>query len=95
MFQNDFLHAHQTVQHGEADMSKMFQVLCGHMTKHSANEIVNRCQSHHSIFDLLSKGQEFMDKNSVDNKDGEQEVAVGEGKNEHPSVDDMAVELVW
>jgi len=95
MFQNNFLHAHQTVQHGEVDMSKTFQVLCGHMTKHSANKIVNGHQSHHSIPDLLSKGQELMDKNIVDNEDGEQEVAVGEGEDEHLSVDDVAVELVW
>ncbi|KAG1853941.1 hypothetical protein DFJ58DRAFT_660615, partial [Suillus subalutaceus] len=34
MFQNDFLHvSKQTTKHAEADMSKMFQVLCRHMRK--------------------------------------------------------------
>ncbi|KAG1779313.1 hypothetical protein EV702DRAFT_1178476 [Suillus placidus] len=95
MFQNDFLHTHKTTQHGEANMSKTFQILCGHMSKHSVNEVVNGRGSHHSIPDILAKGQELMEKSSMDNKDGEQEAAVGEGEDECPSVDDVAVELVW
>ncbi|KAG0694254.1 hypothetical protein DFH29DRAFT_1006513 [Suillus ampliporus] len=95
MFQNDFLHMHKTTQYGEANMSKTFQILCEHMTKHSVNEIVNGRISHHSIPDILAKGQELMEKSSIDNKGGEQEAAVGEGEDEHPSIDDIAIELVW
>ncbi|KAG1839401.1 hypothetical protein DFJ58DRAFT_718552 [Suillus subalutaceus] len=95
MFQNDFLHVQQTTKHAEADMSKMFQVLCRHMRKHSSNEVVKGRGSHYSIPEVLAKGQELMEKNSVDNEDGGQEAAIREGEDEHPSVDDVAIELVW
>ncbi|KAG1760080.1 hypothetical protein EDD22DRAFT_781693, partial [Suillus occidentalis] len=71
MFQNDFLHTHQTIKHAEANMLTIFQILCGHMAKHSANEVVNGRSSQHNIPDILAKGQELMEKSSVDNEDGE------------------------
>ncbi|KAG1889561.1 hypothetical protein F4604DRAFT_1529582, partial [Suillus subluteus] len=56
MFQNNFLHTHQTMKHAEANMSKTFQILCGHVAKHSVNEVVNGRSSQHSIPDILAKG---------------------------------------
>ncbi|KAG1792822.1 uncharacterized protein HD556DRAFT_1238725, partial [Suillus plorans] len=95
MFQNDFLHTQQTTRHAEADLSKTFQVLCRQMKKHSPNEIVKGRGSYYSIPDVLAKGQELMEKSNIDNEDGGQEAAVGGGEDERPSVDDVAVELVW
>ncbi|KAG2137188.1 hypothetical protein BD769DRAFT_1351738 [Suillus cothurnatus] len=65
------------------------------MKKHSPNEIVKGCGSYYSIPDILAKGQELMEKSSIDNEDGGKEAAIMEGKDECPSVDDFAVELVW
>jgi hypothetical protein len=42
-------------------MSKTFQALCTYMAEHSANEFKHGRKSHHSIHDLLGKGQELMD----------------------------------
>jgi hypothetical protein len=76
-------------------MSKMFQVLCRQVKKHSPNKIVKGNGSYYSIPDILAKGQELMEKSSIDNKDGGKEAAIMEGKDERPSVDDVTVKLVW
>ncbi|KAG2030931.1 hypothetical protein BDR03DRAFT_833602, partial [Suillus americanus] len=48
------------------------------LRKHSSNKVVKGRGSHYSIPDVLAKGQELMEKNSIDNEDGRQEAAIRE-----------------
>jgi hypothetical protein len=56
------LHSNVTNQHAEADMSQTFKQLCKYITAHSPHEQKLGRHSKYSVPDLLSKGQELLDK---------------------------------
>lgn len=61
-FEWNMLHSNVTNQHAEADMSQTFKQLCKYITAHSPHEQKLGRHSKYSVPDLLSKGQELLDK---------------------------------
>ncbi|KAG2140004.1 hypothetical protein BD769DRAFT_1350324, partial [Suillus cothurnatus] len=88
VFEENFLHSHLTTQHTNVDMTQTFNELCRYIEQHSPHEPVLGQKSKHSIPDLYSKGLELIDKQCLD-------AGIEEGRTleEHPTLEDIAVEL--
>ncbi|KAG2029197.1 hypothetical protein BDR03DRAFT_881556, partial [Suillus americanus] len=88
VFEENFLHSHLTTQHAIVDMTQTFNKLCRYIEQHSPHEPVLGRKSKHSIPDLYSKGQELIDKGCSDAG-----IEEGGALEEHPTLEDVAVEL--
>ncbi|KAG1796230.1 uncharacterized protein HD556DRAFT_1431369 [Suillus plorans] len=88
VFEENFLHLHLTTRHTIVDMTRTFNELCRYIAQHSPHELVLGRKSKHSIPDLYSKGLELIDKQCLD-------AGIEEGGTleEHPTLEDVAVEL--
>lgn len=86
-FEKNFMHAHLTSRHAEADMAKTFREAAKHMVEHSPNVVRIGRKTKHCIPDLISKGEETIDKIEREDGDG------ADGVDEHASIEDLAVEI--
>ncbi|KIK92368.1 hypothetical protein PAXRUDRAFT_147505, partial [Paxillus rubicundulus Ve08.2h10] len=87
-FKKNFLHAHLTPQHTEVNMAKTIHQLCKYMMDHSPHKVKIGWKSKYSILDLISKGEELMEK--TEKEDGTDK---NEGLESSTTVEDLVIEL--
>lgn len=66
-FEKNFMHAHLTSQHAEANMAKTFHEVCKHLSEHSPHTVQAGRKSLYIIPDLMSQGVGLMSKVGGDN----------------------------